>query len=95
MSGSKGPMLRGKPSPSLRRMRQMDADALQDHISLLREQVDSHQRRLQNLYAARQRGQSDKQQQQRIKRLEEELDRLNMLVTEGVRLAGKAGQPSR
>jgi multidrug resistance efflux pump len=76
-------------------MKQMDPEALQEHINLLREQVNSHQRRLQNLYAAQQRGQSDKQQQRRIKRLEEELDRLNVLVTEGVRLAGKAGQPGR
>jgi multidrug resistance efflux pump len=76
-------------------MRQMNADELQQHVDQLRDQVAAHQRRLQNLHAAVERGDAGKEQKKRIKRLEEELDRLNMLVTEGVRLAGKAGYTGR
>jgi multidrug resistance efflux pump len=73
-------------------MRQMDAEELQQHLELLRNQVAAHQRRLQNLHAAVRKGEAGKAQQKRIKRLEDELERLNALVMEGVRLVGKAGR---
>jgi hypothetical protein len=86
MAGNKGPMLKGKPSPSLRRMRHMDADELQGHIHLLEDQAAAHERRVTNLRSVVQKGQADRAQKGRLRRLEQELDRLYTLIAEGKRL---------
>jgi len=91
MSDTKGPMLKGKPSPSLKRMRRMDVDELQQHVRLLQDQAVNHEQRLEKLHEALART-GDKEQQRRIKRLENELERLNLLISEGMRIINQRAQ---
>ncbi len=81
----RGPILLGQPSPSLRRMRQMDRAELAAHVQGLREQASHIEHRIARL--EQHRGQADEQRRaERLGRLIELRERLRALVEEGRRL---------
>ncbi len=78
MGTRRAPIFKGKPSPSLFRMRRMNVEELQEHLQRLREQHEAREHALQHLQTR-----TGPTVGVRIKRVTEERDRLAGLIEEG------------
>lgn len=81
MARTRDPIFKGKPSPCVRRMRQMSEQELQEHLRRLGDELAARDRVLERLEA---RGPSA--DPVRHRRLSEERERLDALIEEGRRL---------
>jgi ribosomal protein L29 len=89
MPNTNGPIFKGRPSPGLKRMRQMSPEALAEHLDRLRVEADALERRLAHLRQAAESEQMTSPPAERIKRVAAQRRRLQALIEVGGLIAGQ------
>ena len=95
MGESRGPIFYGRPSPSLRRMRQMKPGQLREHLAKLRREAENRQHRLDSLRAAHGHDQAELEKRKHMFRVSKEIERLQALIDEGWRIHEKQQHTKR
>ena len=91
MGNTNGPMFKGRPSPSLKRMQQMPPDQLHEHLERLRGEAGALERRLAALRQAEEGSGFVTPPAGRPRRVAMELKRLRGLLGVGERLRESFG----